>query len=232
MAKKNIDRSGAVVTRSEARIMGLRKFYSGKPCPIGHLCDRYTGDGRCIECSIIKNSKYRAEHVDKHRQASKSWRLSNPDRKNFHAATYRERNRETIRLRQSAYRIANPDKIRESVSAWYQENAEYARGRASQWSKNNPESVNAAAARRKAIKLGSLEHHTGSDLASLLKKQNGKCANCRVSLKNGKHADHIMPLSRGGSNGIKNIQFLCPPCNLRKSAKDPVVWALQQGRLI
>ncbi|WP_371824720.1 HNH endonuclease [Paracoccus sp. MA] len=32
--------------------------------------------------------------------------------------------------------------------------------------------------------------------------------------------DHIVPLARFGANDITNIQLLCEPCNLKKSAKD------------
>lgn len=55
---------------------------------------------------------------------------------------------------------------------------------------------------------------------------------CGASLKDGFHRDHRVPLVAGGSNDITNIDLLCGPCNLRKGAKDPLVWAAENGRLL
>lgn len=55
----------------------------------------------------------------------------------------------------------------------------------------------------------------------LLKKQYGyRCPACGKEEPSIKlTADHIIPLSRGGSNFIENIQPLCRTCNSRKCAK-------------
>ena len=63
-------------------------------------------------------------------------------------------------------------------------------------------------------------------LASLFDSQLGCCANsyCGRSLKDGCHVDHIMPLALGGNNDLRNLQFLCPNCNIRKSKLHPDEW--------
>jgi 5-methylcytosine-specific restriction endonuclease McrA len=38
------------------------------------------------------------------------------------------------------------------------------------------------------------------------------------------HIDHIVPVSRGGSNRDDNLCVACAPCNLRKSAKVGTEW--------
>jgi len=53
----------------------------------------------------------------------------------------------------------------------------------------------------------------------------GKCVACGKS--GPLEVDHILPKSRGGSDNIKNLQFLCRTCNARKSAK--VTWAKTAG---
>jgi HNH endonuclease len=56
---------------------------------------------------------------------------------------------------------------------------------------------------------------------SLLSRERGKCATCKVDLaaelQAPIHIDHIVPLSLGGCNDLVNLQVLCNRCNLEKS---------------
>ena len=47
-----------------------------------------------------------------------------------------------------------------------------------------------------------------------------KCASCSALLQPGWHADHILPLADGGSNGLENMQPLCAPCHTLKTARE------------
>jgi HNH endonuclease len=62
--------------------------------------------------------------------------------------------------------------------------------------------------------------------------QKDRCAICREPLNAGGVADHIVPLSRGGSNLKRNFQLVHKECNGRKSAKDPVAHMRELGRLL
>lgn len=62
--------------------------------------------------------------------------------------------------------------------------------------------------------------------------QRWKCAICRVNIRKDYHLDHIMPIARGGKHEPRNLQLLCPTCNVRKSAKDPISYMQEVGRLL
>lgn len=54
---------------SEAKQLGIKKYFTGKPCKQGHLAERSTSNGTCIECAIAKVTKWKKSNPDKARDA-------------------------------------------------------------------------------------------------------------------------------------------------------------------
>jgi 5-methylcytosine-specific restriction endonuclease McrA len=155
---------------------------------------------------------------------TKRWQAANAE----HIAAYRKANKEKIKAKEAEWAEQNRDKLVARRQAWRAKNPE----KVLKWRKQNPESAKAIKLRYRALLASAEGNHTGAELKALFKAQDGKCAYCREPLKKGYHADHIQPLSKGGSNWIANIQLCCGSCNVKKNSTDPIVYARRLGRLL
>ena len=54
----------AVIARSAAKAAGLKFFFTGIACKNGHVSDRYSVNGHCVECEKARKQapEYRARH--------------------------------------------------------------------------------------------------------------------------------------------------------------------------
>lgn len=232
-----------LVSRKEAMERGLPRFFTAKPCKRGHISQRYTKYNGCCACQ---------------KQKTREWRIKNPEwnlRLDRHQkAKDRDKINERYRLRYAAnpkkfiekakrqYR-ANGEEIRRKRREWHHANypideelRKEAQMRVRQWAVDNPDKAllqrKVSKQKRRARERGAIGEFSREDLAGLFDRQGGKCIYCNRKLKTKYHADHIVPLSLGGTNKISNIQLLCQPCNLAKAARDPVVHAQSLGLLL
>lgn len=85
------------------------------------------------------------------------------------------------------------------------------------WRENNRDIVSAQTQNRRAYMQSKGGQVSAQQWRSILKLFDGKCAKCGAS--DNIHMDHVVPLAKGGSHSVDNVQPLCATCNLRKHTK-------------
>lgn len=132
-----------------------------------------------------------------------------------------------------AYLAENKEKVLERTRIYRENNREALVAKSRQWALANPEKRRMISMnykhRRRAIEADGM---STSELMAWAETQPKICYWCFRRCADAFHVDHYYPLSKGGEHEAHNLVIACPGCNLRKSAKDPIDFAQQNGRLL
>lgn len=206
-------------------------------------------DGRnpwCRACKSIAGKEYEARYKERRETQRKNWLDANRDKHNAYHREYSKKNRERVHAAWKKWRDKNPEKVLQwarddywrnrearlaSAKAWREANPEKWRIAHMVWVTANKELVSLHKRAYKARRRSADGKFTPQDIEKLKELQRNRCACCRDKLKEF-HIDHRVALARGGSNDPSNLQLLCPPCNMRKHAKDPVDYMQSLGFLL
>lgn len=185
-------------------------------------------DGRrswCKACSAEDHRRYHAEHREKcneygrryyveHREErikyNYRWQQENPEKVVEQHRRYYEKHREEIGRQTLRWQREHPEKV-----------AEYARLHKQRYPEKNRERARI----RRARKAGAEGSHAHEEFIILCELVGWKCLYCgKPHTDFPLTEDHIVPISRGGSDDISNIQPLCQHCNSVKGIKDIDYW--------
>jgi len=111
----------------------------------------------------------------------------------------------------------NTRKRKEISKRWYEKHTVVANQRGIKWRQENPDAVRAIKSRRRTTATQAGGSFTPQEWKVLCRRHCNKCLCCKRHRK--LTADHVIPVSRGGTSSIGNIQPLCGPCNSSKGTK-------------
>lgn len=167
----------------------------GKPCKKCGTSEWYSS-GNCVLCSKEANSR---------------WRQSN-------SGHPRHNNSETARESSRRWKRKNRAAVNEYNKKWSRAHPEARLQNHRRWYQANPEAVTANTQRRRTRSTSAGGSFTAGEFKALISHYGNKCLCCgRSDVK--LTADHVIPVSRGGTSNIDNIQPLCKSCNSQKHDK-------------
>jgi len=165
----------------------------------------------CIECKIEFPATL--EYFSKSRNSLTSYcKLCN----NLISKAWHQANSDKVKARSKAYRENNLDKVKATNKAY---------------KKSNPDKINASARKRRALEKGNgHEYYTENQV---LQTYGTICNICfkkinlnaprrvgQLGWQEGLHIDHLIPISKGGSDTLENVRPTHGLCNLNKSNKE------------
>lgn len=125
---------------------------------------------------------------------------------------------EAIRARDRAYWAAHPEAKRAKDRRYKESHRAEHVANATKWNTEHPEAFKTHLFNNYARRHGVEPGHTYEQWQAKLALAGGKCAECGSTERITR--DHIVPLTRGGSDHIDNIQPLCRSCNTSKRNRD------------
>ena len=186
-------------------------------------------------CKTCYGRIYREENKNNTKAYNEQYRKDNHDKLKEYHNKYRKENNEIFMRSQKKYKEANVEKIKEKDKEYYRNNRDRVLKSSKDWKRNNPEKViktnkkwcgenrekvRATCHKRRTSKSMNGGSYTDKEWKKLIKKTGNKCLACNVSGNDVLlTVDHIIPVFKGGTSNIDNLQPLCGPCNSSKGIK-------------
>lgn len=130
-----------IIDRESAKEQDLKRFFTNIPCVNGHISERRTNDGKCVQCRKEQASKKHLKNRDANLLKMKQRYENNKEHYKEQASIWAKNNPEKRKQIVKKYETNNPDKVKENQKKQYEKNKETVNQRSKIWAKNNPDKV-------------------------------------------------------------------------------------------
>jgi 5-methylcytosine-specific restriction endonuclease McrA len=200
----------AKVCKGCREVKDLSEFYFSKTNLDGRM-------GKCKLCVASRVRENRRQRLEQYAEYERS-RASLPHRVEARR-NYQEEHKQPISEYKKSWTANNSQRVASLKRDYYERNRQEVISRSKKWAVENAEKVKAAKAnnrrKRRAAKTASGGHFTVEEFDALCSEYGYACLCCGATDRV-LEADHVVPLTKGGSDDISNIQPLCGECNRRK----------------
>lgn len=124
-------------SKSIAKQIGTRHYFTGIPCKKGHISLRLTSCGACVQCNKERDQN---QDPEVRRQKSRESYQRNAEKRRESSRRFHQENRERIleemRERNKRYYQNNKERIKKQVKEYTEKNAEWRKEYIANWTKD------------------------------------------------------------------------------------------------
>lgn len=193
-----------IISRSEAKALGLKRYFTGLLCPSGHVAERTTTDGSCVACrSVAKKAKTEAERKRLSRVAR--YQPTDQDDRKRHYAEYK---REWFEK--------NKERVLNRITNWGKQNADRVLAAKRRYRERNPVVDRVNVVKRRAAKLCRTPMWADHNIIKFF-----YATRAYISQETGQvwHVDHVVPLRGDKVSGLHthhNLRVIPAVENMKK----------------
>jgi 5-methylcytosine-specific restriction endonuclease McrA len=173
--------------------------------------------GKCKLCVRARVRENRRNRSEKYAQYERS-RANLPHRVEARQK-YQQEHRELVAEYKKSWAEENAERVILARRNYYERNREEVISRSRKWAEDNPDKVKMAKTdnrrKRRAAKHAGRGNFTAQEFIELCDWYGNRCLSCGDT-ETLLEADHVVPLAKGGSDDIGNIQPLCGFCNRKR----------------
>ena len=170
----------------------------------------------CKECMKSYLKEWYAGNKHNHKEKCSLYRKKEGEALLVKKRQYYKKHGDQVRAKRRSHYVSNKAKESESMKSYRENNRELIRFHKSNWRKNHRQLYSLYSRNRRARKMNAVGCSTLSQIMGRVELYGHQCWICRKPWEN---MDHVIPLSKGGTNWPANQRPICALCNSIKGSR-------------